>query len=91
MAGEDSGRPPPEAFVTVRDPKQARLLSDPKSYAFFRPFVACEKSVSEAAAEVGCAADTMLYRVKTFERVAPSRLPPEKTRGQTYQVLPLER
>ncbi len=68
MAAQNSGRPPAEVFHTVTDPEQARLLSDPASFRFFEPFVACELSVTAAAAEVGCNLDTMLYRVKTLLR-----------------------
>lgn len=66
MTAKDSGRPPAEAFHTVTDPEQARLLSDPASFRFFEPFVARERSVSAAAEEVGCSLDTLLYRVGTF-------------------------
>lgn len=66
MTAQDSGRPPAEAFYTVTDPEQARLLSDPVSFRFFEPFIACERSVKAAAEGVGCTLDTMLYRVKTF-------------------------
>ncbi len=51
---------------TVRDETQARLLSDPKSFGYFRPFLARTLTVSRAAEEVGCRVDTMMYRVKTF-------------------------
>lgn len=66
MAEQDSGRPPPEAFHTVSEPEQARLLSDPQSFRFFEPFIARERSVKVAAEEVGCTLDVMLYRVKTL-------------------------
>lgn len=66
MAEIDSGRPPAEAFHTVADSEQARLLSDRESFRFFEPFVARELSATAAAEEVGCALDTMLYRVKIF-------------------------
>ena len=51
---------------TVEDETQARLLSDPKSFGYFRPFLARTCTVSRAAEEVGCRLDTMLYRVRTF-------------------------
>ena len=51
---------------TVTDAEQARLLSNPASFRFLEPFVARERSVTAAAAEVGCSLDTMLYRVKTM-------------------------
>ncbi len=66
MAERDSGRPLTELFFTVTDPEQARLLSDPESFRFFEPFVARESTATAAAAEVGCALDTVLYRIKTF-------------------------
>lgn len=58
-------RPGGGAFV-VRDPEQARLLSDPRGLRYFEPFLARTRSVSQAADEVGCALDTMYYRVRTF-------------------------
>ena len=66
MAEQNSGRPPVEAFFTVTDPEQARLLSNRESFGFFEPFIARAQSATEAAAEVGCKLDTMLYRIKTF-------------------------
>ena len=66
MKDVNSGRPPADAFVTVENPKQAELLSDTGSFRYFKPFLAQERTVSQAAAEVGCNLDTMLYRVKTF-------------------------
>ncbi len=66
MAAHHSGRPPAEAFHTVTDPEQAQLLSNPASFRFLEPFVAHERSVTAAAAEVGCSSDTMLYRVRTL-------------------------
>ena len=66
MAEQDSGRPSAEAFYTVSDPEQARLLSDPESFRFFEPFIARELSATVAAEEVECNLDTMLYRIKTF-------------------------
>ena len=66
MKEEKSGRSPDKAFWMVTDPKQAELLTDAVSKAFFKPFLARECSVSRAAEEVGCNLNTMLYRVKTF-------------------------
>ena len=66
MTQEDSGRPSAEAFHTVTDAEQARLLSNRESFRFFEPFIAKEQSATAAAAEVGCALDTMLYRIKTL-------------------------
>ncbi len=66
MSDVHSGRPPVDAFYTVTDSEQARLLSDNASLRYFRPFVARELSVKEAADELGVALDTMLYRVKVL-------------------------
>jgi hypothetical protein len=51
---------------TVTNSRQAQLLSDPVSKEFFKPFLAQECSVTQAARELGCNVNTMLYRVKTF-------------------------
>ena len=51
-----------------QDPEQVRLLTSPGSRRFFEPFLARTRSVGEAAREVGCNLDTMLYRVRQFER-----------------------
>lgn len=50
----------------VEDEIQARLLSDTKAFSYFIPFLAQTRTVSEAAQEIGCNLDTMLYRVKRF-------------------------
>jgi hypothetical protein len=62
----DPGKPAAEDWLTVADPDQARLLSDLASFRYFEPFIALERTVSEAAAEASCGVDTMLYRVRTF-------------------------
>ncbi len=69
MTQKDSGRPPAEAFHTVADAEQAGILSNPKAFEFFRPFVARAWCVRDVAAYLGVRLDTMLYRVKTFVRV----------------------
>jgi predicted ArsR family transcriptional regulator len=56
----------PASRLEVKDPKQARLLSDPQSFRYFGPFLARACTVSGAAKELNCKVDTMLYRVKTF-------------------------
>lgn len=69
MTEGNSTRPPVEAFYEVRDPEQARLLTDPVSKEFFKPFLARERTVSQVAAELGCSVSTILYRVNTFLKV----------------------
>lgn len=48
----------------VTDQRQARLLTDPRSAAFIYPFLARERSASEAAAEASCPITTMAYRIR---------------------------
>jgi hypothetical protein len=66
MKPSNYGRENAATPQTIRDTEQARLLSDPKHNRYFEPFVARDCTVSQAAKEVGCTLDTMLYRVKTF-------------------------
>ena len=54
------------SFHRVEDGRQAQLLTDPKSKAFFKPFLAQERSASQAAEIVGCPLTTMHYRVTRF-------------------------
>jgi hypothetical protein len=61
-----SSRRPEEKWLTVEDPEQARLLSDLNSFEFFEPFIARERTASQAAAELGRRLDTVLYRVRQF-------------------------
>ena len=61
MVEPDSSR-----FHTVENSRQAQLLTDPKSKAFFKPFLAQECSTSRAAQALGCPLTTMHYRVKRF-------------------------
>lgn len=61
MTVPDSG-----SFHTVTSAKQARLLTEPKSKEFFKPFLAQERSVTQVAKELDCNLNTMLYRVKTL-------------------------
>ena len=66
MTPQDSTRFSAPGFHIVTDARQAQLLTEPKSKAFFKPFLAVEHSAAEAAAELGCQLNTVLYRVKTF-------------------------
>ena len=66
MEATDYGSPATHTAHTVEDEAQARLLSAPKSFGYFRPFLARTCTVSRAAEEVGCRLDTMMYRVRTF-------------------------
>jgi hypothetical protein len=73
--------------VEVQDPEQARLLSDPESFEFFKPFIAQDCTVSRAAKEVSCKVDTMLYRVKTFVEAGLLKIvATENRRGRPSKV-----
>jgi hypothetical protein len=50
----------------VADRRQARYLTDPAKKQFFLPFLARERRVAQAAAEVGCSINRMLYQVRTL-------------------------
>ena len=73
--------PPPEAFLTIEDARQADMLSDTRRFEYFTPFVAQEQSVSEAATEVGCSLETMLYHVNRFLDAGLLRVAREKPRA----------
>lgn len=87
MADENFGRPPAEAFYTVTDPEQARLLSDPATFGFFEPFVAREQRLTAVAETLGCRLDTLLYRVRVFLKAGllrVTRLEPRAGRPIKY-------
>lgn len=50
----------------VSDQTQALFLTDPARKMFFLPFLARERRIAEAAAEVGCSINRMLYQVRTL-------------------------
>ena len=50
----------------VSDQTQARYLTDPAKKRFLLPFLARERRIAEAAAEVGCSINQMLYQVRTL-------------------------
>ncbi|MFT4166376.1 MAG: helix-turn-helix domain-containing protein [Microlunatus sp.] len=54
----------PTGLYRVTDPAQARIVADPVRSRFLHPFLGRERTVSEAAAELGCRTDVMLYRVR---------------------------
>lgn len=71
----------------MNDETQARMLMDPAVARFFRPFLASDATVSEAAAEVGCSSSTMLYRVRTFVHAGLLRVAEERPRaGRAIKV-----
>lgn len=61
-----SSRAGSERFLRIDDPTQAKLLTDPISVGYLSPFLARERTVGQAAAEIGCGIGTMYYRVGVF-------------------------
>lgn len=64
----DSGSETVKTWHVAQDEVQAKLLSDPAEKGWLEPFLGAEKSLSEAAADLGCNLDTLLYRVRKFQR-----------------------
>lgn len=77
MKGQDSGREnspswedvDADGLLLVTDPDQAKILTDPHQVQFLSPFLGRSCSVSEAADEVGCSLNSMLYRVRRMQTV----------------------
>ena len=66
--------------LVIDDLVQAKLLSDETSFGYFEPFVAKEKSASQAAAELGCKLETLLYRIGTFLKAGLLKIVREEPR-----------
>ena len=81
MAKLYTNLPDPEAFLIIEDERQAELLSDTRSFEYFAPFIAREKSVSEVAAELGCSLETTLYHVNKLLEVGLLRITGEQARA----------
>jgi hypothetical protein len=83
----------PRPFV-VSDQTQARFLTDPAKKTFFTPFLARERRIAQAAAEVGCSTNRMLYQVRTLmdcgllrvQRVEPRAGRPVKVYRSVYDA-----
>lgn len=87
MKEPDSGSVQPGAFHRVDDAAQARMLMDMEVRRYFEPFLAREKTVTEAAEEVGCDPSVMLYRVGRFVRAGLLRVVAERKRaGRAVKV-----
>jgi hypothetical protein len=73
--------------VEIQDPEQARLLSNPESLRYFEPFMARDCTISQAAKEVKCNVDTMLYRVKIFVKTGLLKVvETQSRRGRSVKV-----
>jgi hypothetical protein len=84
MKQSDSGR---ENRIEVKSTEQARLLSSPESLRFFEPFIARDCTISQAAKEVKCKVDTMLYRVNIFLKTGLLKvIETQARRGRSIKV-----
>ncbi|MGY2895926.1 hypothetical protein [Deinococcus sp. UYEF24] len=54
-------------WFEVHDPVQARLLTDPVARGFLVPFIGTERSLTQAAREIGCSVQRLAYRVQQFQ------------------------
>lgn len=63
----DSGSETVARWHVAQNEEQAKLLTDPAGRRWLEPFLGAEKSLSEVAAELGCALDTLLYRVRKLQ------------------------
>lgn len=71
----------------VVDPAQAVIVGDPLRSRFLHPFLGRDRTVTEAAAEVGCTSNTMLYRVRRMVAVGLLRVVATRTRpGRSIKV-----
>ncbi|HKI57294.1 MAG TPA: hypothetical protein VKB31_09105 [Trueperaceae bacterium] len=60
---------PPASYRVVREPAAAALLMNPTTLRQLAPFLGRERTVSQAAAEMGQLPNTVLKRVQRFLRV----------------------
>lgn len=76
-----------DSLHRVEDPAQAAIVADPIRSGFLRPFLGRGLSVSEAAAEIGCRPDTMLYRVRRMHAAGLLRIVETRKRpGRTIKI-----
>lgn len=88
MEDASSSRP---AWLRIEDPRAARALSDAASLRFLEPFLARERSVAQAAEEIGASMSSVLYRVRQFLRLGlleQTRVRPRKGRAiRSYRTV----
>ena len=71
----------------MEDARQAKLLTGSKSFNYFSPFLARDCTISEAAEEVGCSLEVMLYHVKQLQQAGLLKIVREETRaGKAIKV-----
>ncbi len=54
-------------WYEVRNPVQARLLTDPVARGFLAPFIGAERSLTQAAQALQCSVQRLAYRVHQFQ------------------------
>lgn len=64
----------PSTLHRVTGPDQAAVVGDPVRSSFLLPFLGREVSVSQAAVEMGCSTNAMLYRVRRMEALGLLRV-----------------
>lgn len=76
-----------DSLHRVSDPDQAAVLADPVRSRFLRPFLGCARSVSQAADQVGCSPNAMLYRVRRMVELGLIRVVSMRSRpGRPIQI-----
>lgn len=77
----------PDTLHRVADPARAVIVGDPVRSRFLQPFLGRERTVTEAAAELGCTPNTMLYRVRRMLAVGLLRIVATRSRaGRSIKV-----
>jgi Helix-turn-helix domain len=55
-------------WFEVKNEEQARLLTDPVVRQLLEPFIGSERSATQAAEQIGCSVQRLLYRIEQFKR-----------------------
>lgn len=77
----------PGSLHRVVDPAPAVIVGDPLRSRFLQPFLGRDRTITEAAAEVGCTPNTMLYRVRRMVAVGLLLVVATRTRpGRSIKV-----
>jgi hypothetical protein len=71
----------PSGFHTVRNETQAALLTNSDAWYFLEPFLARSISAKEASQEIGCNLDTLLYRIRVFQKAGLLKISEERKRA----------
>jgi hypothetical protein len=55
-------------WFEVQTQEQARLLTDPVARQLLEPFIGFERTVTQAAQQIGCSVQRLLYRIEQFKQ-----------------------